>query len=1042
MKSEQFSYLKMCGVLLCSMFFYTSVTGTPDGRYLSLKLSAILEQFKSGYPEINFVYNPDNFNDITVQDYEFKEELGVLGNLDNLKRVAPISYLMDGKTVALKRKSRSGKVLQENTVKGMVLDEGGLPVFGANVIIAGTNTGAVTDMDGAFTLKVATFPVKTKVSYLGYQPYIQTVSGPADELVIVLVPSYESLNEVVVTGQGADVRKKRLPTKVTTINSEDLEQIPSQRIDQQLSAKLPNAQINLTGGQAGATSIIRARGINSAFVNSTPIIYLDGVRLDNLNTRSALGGSSQGSAMSAIADIPMDNIEKIEYINGGAATTLYGSDAANGVIQIFTKKGGKPGTNLIVEAESGFETATTDFLYFDRTEDLLFRTGTYQKYRLNINGENEKGFGYNFSGSFRNSSGVQIHDQNENLKADFSTGFRAKLADNIDYESSFIYVYNKYKRNRNGNQGGYTGLWFAEDGASSITGPGFNNRLDELSDEEFRDIRAFVDNAERLQDNNIVVNRFTTSQIFKYRPVHNLLLKFTGGIDFRMQEQNVVQTNEYLTATRGQEVTDEGSIENVQRNYLGITLELTAQHTYETGDFSFISTLGGQFFRTRDRQILFTGSNIRDGAQTISDAAVKDSDEYLSEVLNYGIYLQENIGYADKLFLDLGIRGDRNPAFGDNIGTQYYPKAGLSYMMSSEPWFKSGLLNILRLRGSYGVAGNLPPAYAHEKTIVFEGYLGDQAAFFGQPGNDNLKPEKTTTVEGGIDVTLWDNRLNLSAGYYRALTKDALFYVPPAPSGGYSVSQLYNIGEIENYGFEFSASVIPIATDDIRLSFNASVNTLHNEVLDAGGAPAFNINGFSPRTLQTVVQEGHPVGFLRGNYGVFDENGVLEETTPQSYLGSTIPDVFGNLGLNFSYKNFSLFSNASYQTGAYANNWDAQFRFYYGASEDFVPAGEIEANGRSNWLNFTNRFVEKTDFLKIRTIGLTYTLRPGANGFYDYMVFGLTAINPLNFTSSTFDPEATISGAAQGQGGASTGGISYATYSAPRQFLASVKINF
>lgn len=1042
MKLKQFFCMKICCILIFSTPLFAVNSHLTDTLYGTRKLGVILEVIKANYRDINFVYDPEKFRDVTVTGFRFEKDLNVRQNLDNLEEVAPVSYLIEGSTIALRRIHTVSEDFQQGLIKGKVLDENDVPVFGASVFIPGTDKGSVTDIDGNYELHTDVFPVEIQVSYLGYKIQKIRVSEDRENMVIRLKPAFESLNEVVVTGQGADVRKKRLSTRVTTINAEELEKIPSQRIDQQLSAKLPNAQINLTGGQAGATSIIRARGVNSAFVNSTPIIYLDGVRLDNLNTRSALGGSSQGSSMSALADIPMDNIEKIEYINGGAATTLYGSDAANGVIQIFTKKGGRPGTNLTLQAESGFETPTTDFLYFNRTKDLLFRTGAYQKYRLNVNGESESGFGYNFSGSFLNSSGVQIHDQNENQKADFSTGFRARLADNIDYESSFIYVYNRYKRNRNGNQGGYTGLWFAEDGASSITGPGFNNRLDELSGEEFAAIREFVDNAEKLQDNHIVVNRFTTSQIFKYRPVDNLLLKFTGGIDFRMQDQNTVQTNAYLSATRGQEITDQGSIQNVQRNYLGVTLELTAQHTYEIGDFSLISTVGGQFFRTRDRQILYSGSNIRDGAQTISDAAIKDSDEYLNEVLNYGVYLQENIGYADKLFLDLGIRGDRNPAFGDNIGTQFYPKAGLSYMISSEPWFKPGVLNSLRFRTSYGIAGNLPPAYANEKTISFDGFKGAQAAFFGQPGNDNLKPEKTTTIEAGIDIGFWNNRINVSAGYYRALTRDALFYVPPAPSGGYRVSQLYNIGEIENYGLEISTVIVPVQTQDITLSINASLNTLHNEVVDAGGAPAFNINGFSSRTLQTVVQEGYPVGFIRGNYGVFDDNGVLEQTTPQSYLGSTIPEVFGNLGLNFSYKNLSLFSNASYQTGAYAANWDAQFRYYYGASEQFVPEGEIEVNGRRNWLNITNRFVEKTDFLKIRTIGMSYYLTPREKAFYKSLTFGITALNPLNFASSTFDPEATISGAAQGQGGASTGGISYATYSAPRQFLASVKINF
>src|SRR5690606_9381444 len=172
--------------------------------------------------------------------------------------------------------------------------------------------------------------------------------------------------------------------------------IPATRVDQLLQAKLPIAQIRLTGGQAGATSIIRSRGVTSAFVNSTPIIYVDGVRMDNLNTNAALsGGSTQGAAISSIADIPLDNIEKIEFINGGAATTLYGSDAANGVIQIITKKGGSEKTDVTVETQMGAETPTADFLFFNRTKDLLFETGFFQKHRVAVNGGQGK-FGYSF----------------------------------------------------------------------------------------------------------------------------------------------------------------------------------------------------------------------------------------------------------------------------------------------------------------------------------------------------------------------------------------------------------------------------------------------------------------------------------------------------------------------------------------------------------------------------------------------------------------------------------------------------------------------
>ncbi|WP_211365931.1 TonB-dependent receptor domain-containing protein [Chitinophaga japonensis] len=973
--------------------------------------------------------------------------------LNDLLRAYPVvARQVNERYILINKVSPAEKLrwLQPVVITGKVTDQAsGEALPGVSISIKGTSSGTATGTDGTFSLR---FPpdreeIVLVVYYLGFKKQELTIhrANAGQALHIALAADRLGLDEVVVTGQGLDISKRRLSTDIASISARELEDAPSGRIDQLLQGKLPNAQIRLTGGQAGATSIIRARGVNSAFVNSTPVIYVDGVRMDNLNTVSALGGgSAQGAAISSVADIPLDNIERIEYINGGAATTLYGSDAANGVIQIFTKKGGSEKTDITVETQMGIETPTTDFLHFKRTKDLLFQNGFYQKHHLALNG-GQGNFGYSFSGNYSNSQGVQVFDQNRNRRIDFSSGFRAGLGQKVTYESSFSFVNNNYKRNRNGNQGGYTGLWFAESGASAITGPRFNPKIDSLSGEEFQAMKDYVHEAERLQDNSIKVNRFQTSQVFKYQPLKNLVFKATGGIDYRVQKNQVIQTNQYLSFTTNTTVKDQGSITNADRKYLGITLELNGQYEAKVRNFSFITTGGAQLFRNEDQQVAYTGNNIRDGARTIRDAATKTSNEYYIEVVNYGVYLLENIGFKNKLFLDLGLRGDGNPAFGSNIGVQYYPKAGISYIPSAEPWFEglSRVISSAKIRGSFGVAGNLPTAFSNERTIAFGGYQDEQAAYFGQPGNDDLKPEKTQTIEGGLDLGFWQDRFLLSAGYYHATTRNALFYVPPTPSTGQSQSQLYNVGKILNRGWELHATAIPVQQRDVTLSLNVSVNTLYNKVQSAGGVAPFNINGFSARTIQTVVQEGYEIGFLRGNYGVFGADGTLESTTAQQYLGTTIPNLFGSMGLNFRYKRFDLYATADYQSGAYANSFDRQFRFYYGADNEGIPQAEIDKNKRTNWLNFTNMFVEKTDFIKVRSIGVNYSLRPGLLGkAVKSLTVGFMAVNPLNFTSSSFDPEATISGSAQGQGGATTGGISYATYSSPRQFLGSLRLNF
>lgn len=942
-------------------------------------------------------------------------------------------------------------------VRGTVTDRSGSPLPGVTVTASNTEgrqaASTATDDKGLFSLNGglrAGEQYTIRFTLIGYEPHEErnflVRQGDNNSILVRLNEQASSLDEIVVTGQGMDISKRRLSTSVTSISGQDLEKYPATRIDQLLQAKLPNAQIKLTGGQAGATSIIRGRGVVSAFVNSTPVFYVDGVRMDNLNTASTIGGgSTQGSGVSSIADIPLDNIDRIEYINGGAATTIYGSDAANGVIQIFTKKGGEERTSVSLEATVGSESATNDFNHFQRTKELLYQSGLFQKYNVAINGSSG-GLGYSFTGGFTDSEGVQIFNQNSNRRVDMRSGFRANIGQFITYESTFSYVNNSYKRNRNGNQGGYTGLWFVESGASAVTGPQprFNPRIDELDDAEFARMKEYVQKAERLQDNEIVVNRFQTSQSFHYKPVQNIQIKALGGVDYRILRNQSIQTNEYLTHTTGNLTTDRGNISNGQRKYFGITLEANAQHRAEVNDFSFVSTVGGQLFRNEDRQISYNGTNIRDGARNIADAATKTSDEVYYEVVNYGVYAQTNIGYQNKVFVDLGLRGDGNSAFGQSIGIQYYPKVGFSYIPSVEEWFINSLpwITSAKLRGNFGVAGNFPTPFMNLRTVSFPGYIGEQAASFGTPGVD-LRPEKTSTYEGGIDLAILKERITLSVGLYHSITNDALFNAPAAPSSGES-NTFRNIGKILNRGWEISTNITPIKTATNSLTINFSLNTLNNKVLSSGGAAPFNINGFSARTIQTVVEEGFPIGYIRGSYGEFGADGIMTNTIPLQYLGTTLPALFGSFGLTYQYKNFQIYANADYQEGAYSHNWDSQFRYNYGAGDEGIPLGEINSpRGRTGWLEFSNMFVEKADYIKVRTIGATYAF--GKNAFgknIQHLTIGFNVYNPLNFTTSSFDPEATISGSAAGQGGASTGGISYATYSAPRQYLITLKTSF
>ncbi|MBL0937791.1 MAG: TonB-dependent receptor [Gemmatimonadaceae bacterium] len=942
-----------------------------------------------------------------------------------------------------------------NTIalSGIVRDETGAPVANAQVRTTTGTRATQTDERGRFTLSgFMAGTVTIEVRRIGFTPtrIEQTLRAGTNTVNVTLTRSALALNNVVVTGQGGEIEKKRLSTTIDVIPREQIDNAPVTRLDQLLQAKLPSAQIRLTSGQPGSTSLIRTRGLNSVSTNSTPVIYVDGVRVDNINTAAALsmnlgGGSHQGNATSAIADLPLENIDRIEYVPGGAATTLYGSDAANGVIQIFTRKGSSGATRATLNVQTGVETPQTQWHHFDRTRDLLYRNGMTQQYSGSVEGGNG-GFTFSLSGSARASESHRVESENSALS--FRSGVAAEVGRNGRYTGSLSYNQDQYPRFRNGNAGGYNSLWFIEGGRSNAFG--FNPNIDELGDSAWTALQQFVSRAEALQDNSVRVRRFSTAHGLTWQLGEGFSLKGNVGLDQRITRERSITTNEYLIHIRSfpAGTADRGSISNFDRSYVGLTAELTAQHRKTLGAWSFISVAGGQIFRNDDEQVAFTATNVRDGARTVTGAGVTASQDATFRVANYGLFAQTNIGLSDRYFVELGLRADQNTAFGSTVGTQYYPKVGLVYALSDESWLRSvvpaSIVPTLRLRGNYGVAGNFPRPFANDQTVAFNSLGGQLAATYGQPGNPDLRPERTTTYEGGFDLGLAGDRATIGFTRYQARTDDALLNAPSPPSTG-QPAQLRNVGVIENRGIELRATVVPVATTAARLTLTGSYNTLRNRMVETGGTPVFNLGGLSERTIQAVVEAGQPVGYLRGARTLFNSDGTIRETQYLQYLGKPHPDAFGAFSAQLQLgSSLTLSADADYQFGASSHSFDRHFRFQYGLPETIIPQAAIDQRGsRANiWLDVFDRFVEKTDYVKMRTLSLDYRLpeRFVPRGARSARI-GFSVTNPWAWSASSFDPEVDLSGG-MSQGSAAVGGFNYSTDSAARSFLLSFGLGF
>lgn len=915
---------------------------------------------------------------------------------------------------------------QEKTISGNVTDQNGLPLPGVSIVVVGTSTGTQTDFDGNYSIGASVGQV-LRFSYIGQTTVNRTV-GSANSINVQMQEDAQALEEVIVTGQGSGIERRKLSTTVDVLNEEEIDKLPANQIDQLLQATAPSAQIRLSSGQPGTASVIRTRGPISAATSSTPVVIVDGVRVDNLNSNPQLGLATGGLQSSALADIPVESIERIEYIKGGAATTLYGADAANGIIQIITKKGKDGRSSAFFESRVGVISATRDFLKYERTGEALFANGFSQEFRVGINGGNEN-FSYNFGGSLYKDDSFNL--LNEQVRRTFTFGLTAKISDKLKYQGSFSYV--NFDSNLDYNANTSFSRFSAFEGAG-------RGDLDLLTDEEWQ---AELDRSNRigpLVDNTATNNRFTASNKFIYDFTDNFQANFTVGIDNRNTVQELLQSNALLVAlgSIAEGTTDQGSLSRALRSSFTVTGDLNFTHKANFENFSFVTILGGQFFRTTDRQNQLNGSGGVDGTRSLNNFSEQTFADFVLENANYGLYFLENIGLWDVAFVELGGRLDRNTSAGNNTSALFLPKVGATYNVSSHDFYRdsefSNILSTIRLRGNYGEATNFAQPFSQDRTFSQNPFLGGPSFTFNNPGNNDLISETVQTTEFGAELGFFRDRLFLSGTRYMATTKDALFTPQASPSEG-QFNQIANIGEVENKGWEFELRATPIQTEKHTLSLNVSYNTNENLVTDSGGAPSFVVGGFN--VLGSVVDEGQSLGFLRGTAAVLQDDGTYAFET-NSFLGDTFAPNFGSMSLNYSWGKFNLFANADYQFGGKITDLSFLLRHLRGFDNTGIPEELVGATSPFNYVNF---FVFDNDFLKVRTIGASYDFGEIGKGLFSNIRFGITVSNPFNVTAGGFDPETTGSGISA-QNGFASGGFAYGIESPPRIFMSSLKFEF
>jgi TonB-dependent SusC/RagA subfamily outer membrane receptor len=931
-------------------------------------------------------------------------------------------------------------IAQEGTgeVRGMVTDAArNEPLVGANILITGTTMGGTTNADGIYTIRrVPPGQYTITARFVGYKPMTKDVTIRAGQTVTIdfaLSPTTVQLDEVVVTGQGVATEKRRLPTVVESIGSREIDVAPVKDIGQLLAGRVPGLQAYLPSGHPGSSARLMTRGVKTALGQPTPVIYVDGVRVDN-NFQGRLASGTGGQITSSINDLLVGEIDRIEITKGGAATTLYGAEAANGVIQIFTKKGVPGAIRWSLNATTGYSEHPLTRIYSQYTKDRFFQKGAYQGYRLAASGGNEA-ISYNVSGRMSYDKGVMTRNKLFDKTYNLTGGLRVVSSELTSIELSTSYTRNSF------------GQVFNDNAIASLLSSLETEGRFELSTNKDSLFEQFL-----LPDLGDNVNRFITSANFTYKPYSWWDNKFTVGVDYRKNEQRF-----YVPLEGGAFIgTVGGYLFRSDREYKTLTLNYTGSFKLpELGPVTQNLVIGAQGFRIDDREIRGEGRTFRiPGTKDFDNASSVTAFESNQELFSYGFLIQDQIGVWNRLFIDLGVRFDGNSTFGKDIGIQTFPKAGIAYNISDEEFWPDMIkpyLSSLKLRSAYGVAGNFPPPFSRDRTFGAAQFLNESALTFGNPGNSELKPEKTESIDLGFDAGFFEDRVSVEFSWYKQTTKDAMFNVTEDPAAGLGF-QRRNVGKIENKGIEISVRAMPIDEENIQLSLRGSYATVDNKVVDMGGSAPFTIAGFAFAPQR--VELGLPVGVIRANKPRLE---VVDPATGRmGYLGNSdevfIGSPFPTRTMSFSaelvlFKDLTISGLMEGAWGHYILNQKLSRQIVNALSnpnlyqERLALIPKVEP-GRTPYNRNTASavLVEPGDWFKIREVSIRY--RVPRNYLFAVNGLAITAsvrnLAMFGVKATEVDPETSFIPSTAIE----VGGIVGTTIEAPRQYRLGIDVTF
>ena len=853
---------------------------------------------------------------------------------------------------------------QQGTITGRVTDAAtNQPIAAAQVAVVGTNQGTQTNTDGQYTLRgVGPGQVEVRVLRLGYAELrkgVNVTAGQGATLDFAMSAVAMTLNPVVTTATGQQ-RRVEVGNAIAQVDATALvESRAVSGMGDLLTSRAAGVLVT-PGTQTGAGTRIRIRGTSSLSLTNNPIVVIDGIRVESSTGSSSV--SVGGTLPSRLNDLNPEEFESIEVIRGPSAATLYGTDAANGVIVMTTKKGtaGRPQWTYYTEQSAitdrnqyptawwGWRTGTTanttssvsntvqcflsqvvsgacaqdsvtSFNLVDDKDATPFGVGYRQQQGLQLRGGSDVSR-YFLHGEWETEDGVTklpdfekrfLSDRNLSLSSrqmdpgamsritgrsnlNISLPRNAEIQASVGYTTQDIYL-------PRSDDAGTAGI-----AANIYGGPGFKYNLNPAGDTLFG-WRQFTPRDVYQAETSQGVERMIGSLNTNWRASDWLALRGNFGLDYT----NRVDTQLCRFANCADTGTDRLGFKTDNRtNFFVYTVDAGATATRTlTQSLESKTTAGFQFYRNIFNRNGATGRQLPPGATTVTAGSVASADETTAESRTLGGFLEQSLAFRDRFFLTGAVRSDRNSAFGADFKTVFYPKLAASWLLSEEGFFpKTNWIDQLRVRSAYGASGVQPgtiDAVQFFSTSVYRGEAGDQPALvYSSLGNRQLKPERSTEIEVGVDGTFFKSRVTTELTYYNKSSRDALIsrILPPSIGTG-ATARLENLGEVRNSGWEamINAQVISRRAFAWDVSLNGSTND--NELVSLGNVPP--IAGATQQQREGYPLYGWWSRRLLG-YEDKDGNGIISYNANQTLSEITVSDTNEFHGYPLPKREFAL----------------------------------------------------------------------------------------------------------------------------------------